>query len=107
MWFAIFYLIVYDVILDEKLFYCCNLIEQIWVRTFVVDKKHFSVWSLMCATVGILNVTLQPLITITLTLTIKRVLNVDPETLILILNPQSIYKRWQIAALLLGLGFLD
>ena len=46
----------------------------------------------MRTAVDIFNVTSYPLIILTLTLTIKRVLNVGPETLTLIPRPQSAEK---------------
>ena len=51
-----------------------------------VDKKHFTVRSLIATPVDILNVRSQSLITLNLTLTIKTVLHVGPETLTLILT---------------------
>ena len=60
------------------------------MKVGMVDKKyHSTVWILIRAPVCILNLTSQPLITLTLTLTMKGILNVGPETLTPILKPQS------------------
>ena len=57
------------------------------------EKKDNTVRSLIRTAMHIFNMTSQPLIILTLTLTIKRILNVGPETLTLILLPRKAAKE--------------
>ena len=54
-------------------------------KNYVCENFHITVWSLIRAAVDIFIMMSQPHVTLTLTQTIKKILNVGPETLTLIL----------------------